>query len=97
MRKRDRLRKRAKNGSHVVKESSRKQRNHVNNLKKLIKQNYYMEVHGLIDIYAQNGKKEFWKLIKKLTKSGGTMTSMPPLINDNTGNIAVEDGEKADL
>ena len=55
-----------------------------------------MEVHGLIDLYSENGNKEFWKLVKKLTKSG-KMSTIPPLMNDTNANIAVEDEEKAEL
>ena len=97
MRKRDRLRRRAKNGSLITKENYRKQRNRVNNLKKQAKQNYYMEVHGLIDTYSQSGNKEFWKLVKQITKSSGTMTAIPPLVDSNTSNIAIEDADKANL
>ena len=97
MRKRDRLRKRAKNGLLITKENYRKQRNYINNLKKQAKQNYYMDMHRLIDTYSQNGNKEFWKLVKQITKSSGTMTAIPPLVDSNTSNIAIEDADKANL
>ena len=98
IRKRDRLRKKARSSnSLIVYENYRKQRNHVNNLKKATKQSFYLDVHGLIDQYSSNNSRDFWKLAKTLIKSTGTSTSIPPLINMANGNIAVDDKEKCDL
>ena len=78
-------------------ENYRKQRNHVNNVKKAAKQSFFLDVHGLIDQYSLNNGKDFWKLAKTLIKSTGTSTSIPPLLNMTTGNIEVEDKDKSNL
>ena len=97
IRKRDRLRKRAlKSNSLAIYENYRKQRNHVNNLKKTAKQSYFIELHGLIDDYSSNNNQDFWKLARKLTKSCKSI-SIPPLLNQTNGNIATNDFEKATL
>ena len=70
IRKRDRLRKQAiKKNSTAIYEKYRKQRNHVNNVKKAIKQAYYIDLYGLIDTYSSNNNQEFRKFARKITKS----------------------------
>ena len=68
--------------------------NHVNNLKKTIKQQYYIDLYGLIDNYSSNNNQDFWKLARKLTKSSHNI-SIPPLVDLQSGNIAISDQEKA--
>ena len=98
IRKRERLRKRAKKlGSETALLNYKRQRNRVNNMKKHARESYFMEVCGLIDQYAFNNQKDFWKLVKTLTKSSGTVTTIPPLINPIDSNIEVEDKRKADV
>ena len=97
MRKRDRLRRSAiKKNSLAVYEKYRKQRNRVNNLKKATKQQYYIDLYGLIDNYSSSNNQDFWKLARKLTKSSHNI-SIPPLIDQQSGNIAISDKEKATL
>ena len=98
IRKRDRLRKKALNkNSLIIYEQYKKQRNYVNNLKKETKQSFYSDIHGLIDTYSNNNNQDFWKLVRKLTKTSGQSVNIPPLLNPNTGEVVVSDLEKATL
>ena len=97
IRKRDRLRKQAiKKNSTAIYEKYRKQRNHVNNVKKAIKQAYYIDLYGLIDTYSSNNNQDFWKFARKITKSSQSI-SIPPLSDPVSGKIAINDNEKANL
>ena len=97
IRKRDRLRKLSKNGSEHVRQRYKHQRNHVNNMKKAARQNFYCDVYGLIDQFSFGSRKEFWKLVKTLTKSSGNFSQIPPLLNPSNNQITVNDNEKADI
>ena len=97
MRKRDRLRKKAKTGNFYHVNKYKKQRNHVNNLKKTIKQEFYADAYGLVDQFACYNQKGFWKLVKMLIKTSGKSEIIPPLLNPVTQTIETGDKEKANL
>jgi hypothetical protein len=72
IRKRDRHRKlarRSNSDSNINK--YKKQRNHVNNLKKHAKEQFYFNVNTLLDEFSSSNSKSYWSLIKKLVKSSG--------------------------
>ncbi|KAK3099985.1 hypothetical protein FSP39_012969 [Pinctada imbricata] len=97
IRKRDRLRKKAKLGIQSFVEKYKKQRNHVNNLKKSIKQSFYQNVDDLVDTLAAQNSKGYWKLIKSLTQSSGKQVIIPPLIDPETLELETDDELKAEL
>ena len=97
MRKRDRLRKKAKTGNQYHVNKYKKQRNHVNNLKKTTKQEFYAEAYGLVDQFACYNQKGFWKLVKMLIRTSGKSETIPPLLNPVTQTIESDDKEKANL
>lgn len=95
---RDRLSKKAR-ASGLISDLNKykKQRNRVNNMKKSAKERYFMEIYGIIDNCSSNNSKEFWKLVKTLTKSSGTKNSIPPLFDPITNSIQIEDDKKANI
>jgi hypothetical protein len=64
IRKRDRLRKlarRSNSDSNINK--YKKERNHVNNLKKDAKEQFYFSVNTLLDDFSSSNSKSYWSLI----------------------------------
>ena len=64
-------------------------------MKKYARQSFYMDVNGLIDQYSSNDSKQFWKLVKFLTKTGGSSSVIPPLLDPVTNNIQIDDNKKS--
>ena len=101
IRKRDRFRKYAlkfKRESDIAK--YKKQRNRVNNLKKLAKERFETNLDNLILSNAPNSKN-YWKIMKMLIKSNKSSNNIPPLQNiikdEEFSDIVYEDSEKCDL
>jgi hypothetical protein len=97
IRKRDRLRKlarRSNSDSNINK--YKKERNHVNNLKKDAKEQFYFSVNTLLDDFSSSNSKSYWSLIKKLVKSSGDMSPISQLKNENNDLIS-DDYTKACL
>ena len=97
IRKRDRLRKlarRSNSDSNINK--YKKQRNHVNNLKKHAKEQFYFNVNTILDDFSSSNSKSYWSLIKKLVKSSGDMSPISQLKKENNDLIS-DDYEKACL
>ena len=97
IRKKERLRKKAKTGNSTALLNYKRQRNHVNNMKKYARETFYLDINNMIDQHTVNDKKEFWKLIRFVTKTGGTYNAIPPLINPDTDSIEIDDKCKADV
>ena len=66
-------------------------------MKKYARETFYLDINNMIDQYTVNDKKEFWKLIRFVTKTGGTYNAIPPLINPDTDSIEIDDKCKADV
>ena len=96
IRKRDRLHKiarRTKSNFDINK--YKKQRNHVNNMKKYAKEQFYLNANNLLDDLSNTNSKSFWSLIKRLVKSS-TASNISQLKNEN-GDIVSDDYAKACL
>ena len=52
----------------------KQERNHVNNLKKDAKEQFYFSVNTLLDDFSSSNSKSYWSLINKLVKSSGDMS-----------------------
>ncbi|PJE78013.1 hypothetical protein CI610_03058 [invertebrate metagenome] len=74
----------------------RKQRNHVNNLKKRTKELFYVDINGILDRYSSSNPRNFWKIIRKLIKTPHDSNIIPP-IRDIHGNIEMSDDNKANI
>ena len=78
----------------------KKQRNRVNNLKKIAKENFEINLDNITLENASNNKT-YWKIMKMLLKSNKGSGHFPPLqniINDtNLENFAYDDEGKCDL
>ena len=74
----------------------KKQRNHVNNLKKYTKEQFFSNVSILLDDFSNTNTKSYWSLIKKLVKGIGDSTLIGQLKNDK-GDLVSDDFEKARL
>ena len=70
--------------------------NHVNNLKKHAKEQFYFNVNTLLDDFSSSNSKSYWSLIKKLVKSSGDMSPISQLKKENNDLIS-DDYEKAYL
>ena len=97
IRKRERLRQKALKGSLIARERYIIQRNHVNNMKKHAKQSFYCDIHGLVDQYASNNQKDFWKLVKRIIRSNDNSINIPPLLNPTTSELVIDDKGKANV
>jgi hypothetical protein len=97
IRKRDRLRKLArKSNSDSNINKYKKQRHHVNNLRKHAKEQIYFNVNTLLDDFSSSNSKSYWSLIKKLVKSSGDISPISQLKKENNDFIS-DDYEKAFL
>jgi hypothetical protein len=97
IRKRDRLRKLARrSNSDFNINKYKKQRNHVNNLKKHAKEQFYFNVNTLLDDFSSSNSKSYWSLFKKLVKSSGDISPISQLKKRNNDLIS-DDYEKASL
>jgi hypothetical protein len=79
----------------------KKQRNRENNLKKIAKENFEINLDNIILENASNNKT-YWKIMKMLLKSNKGSGNPPPpfqnIINDkNLEEFAYDDEEKCDL
>ncbi|CAG2224800.1 unnamed protein product [Mytilus edulis] len=72
------------------------QRNKVNNMIIHAKEQFYLNANGLLDEKSNKNPKAFWSLVKKVMGNCRS-TSIPPLLNQNTNEISVDEKEKADL
>ena len=91
IRKRDRLRKSAiKSKKDVDILKYKRQRNRVNNLKKLAKENFEKKLDNIILDNTTNSKT-YWKIMKMLIKSNKGTSSVPPLKN------IIQDGKLSDI
>jgi hypothetical protein len=70
--------------------------NHVNNLKKHAKEQFYFNVNTILDDFSSSNSKSYWSLIKKLVKSSGDMSPISQLKKENNDLIS-DDYEKACL
>ena len=96
MKLRDKLHKRfRRTSSQSDREMFKRQRNKVNNMKKYARNNFYENVHGLIDQLQYKDSKSYWKLIKKLMKSSGSSTAIPPLLYNDE--LYYDDKSKAEI
>ena len=78
--KRDRAkRKLAKSSSPILKETYRKLRNKVNNLKKQAKERFFNNLESSISDFYCNDKRQFWSTIRHFVKKNNTTSTIPPL------------------
>ena len=101
IRKRNRLRKsalRTKKESDILK--YKRQRNRVNNLKKIAKENFEKSLDNIILENVSNSKT-YWKIMKMLIKSKKGSSVIPPLQNiiqdENFGDTVFREDEKCEL
>ena len=84
IRKRDRLHKQARKSKTVHDITKyKKQRNHVNNLKKFAKEQFYLNANNLLNEFSSSNPKSHWSLVKKLIKTQGNSISISQLKNDD--------------
>ena len=98
---RDRLRKKVlKSKREIDKEKYKKQRNKVNNMKKIAKERFENNLDNIL-LESSNKPKSYWKLMKMLIKSNKGSNNMPPLVdivNEQTlGETVFEDEHKCEL
>ena len=94
IRKRDRLHKQARKSKTVHDITKyKKQRNHVNNLKKFAKEQFYLNANNLLNEFSSSNPKSYWSLVKKLIKTQGNSISISQLKNDD-GVLISDDFEK---
>lgn len=80
IRKRDRLRKLARrSNSDPNINKYKKQRNHVNNLRKHAKKQFYFNVNTLLDDFSSSNSKSYSSLNQKLVKSSGDISPINQL------------------
>ena len=76
---RDRLRNRAyQTGKELDLKRYKKQRNHVNNVKKYAKENYNNNFEDIV-LNAEYGNKTFWQLMGRFMGENNTCSVIPPL------------------
>ena len=61
----------------------KKQRNHVNNLRKHAKEQIYFNVNTLLDDFSSSNSKSYWSLIKKLVEFSGDISPIRQLKIEN--------------
>ena len=89
IRKRDSLRKLARrSNSDFNINKYKKQRNHVTNLKKHAKEQFYFNVNTLLDDFSISNSKSYWSLIKQLVKSAGDISPISQLKKENNDLIS---------
>ena len=95
MRKRDRIHKQARRSQSIAdREKFKRQRNHVNNLKKYAKQQFYLNANNLLDELSTSSSKSYWSLIKRFTKPSNNFALISQLTNEND-TLVEDDYEKA--
>ena len=97
IRTRDRLHKQIKrNSSCSLLQRYKAQRNKVNNMIHYAREQFFINANDLLDKEKQANPKSYWSLIKKL--QGNTQSyNIPPLQDDISGNILINDEDKANL
>ena len=98
---RDRLRKKllkSQNENNIIK--YKKQRNKVNNMKKIAKEKFENNLDNFL-LNNSSNPKMYWKIMKMLIKSNKGNYSIPPLRNSinnqNIDDIAYDDSDKCEL
>ena len=98
---RDRLRKKAlksKRDGDVKKYKN--QRNKVNNMKKVAKENFENNLDNII-LESSGNHKSYWKIMRMLIKSDKGRISLPPLLNiidnENFEDVVYEDAKKCEI
>ncbi|CAC5400798.1 unnamed protein product [Mytilus coruscus] len=84
IRKRDRLHKQARRSNGIPDLNKyKKQRNHVNILKRYTKDQFYLNANSLLDEFACGNCKSYWSVMKKLVKTSGNSTHITQLKNED--------------
>ena len=66
----------------------KKQRNHVNYLKKHAKKQFDFNVYNVLDDFSSSNSKSYWSLIKKIIKSSGDISPISQLNKENNDLIS---------
>ena len=94
---RDRLHKQLKNSNSInLLAEYRTQRNKVNKMIKHAREHSFVNVDKLLNKDACRNAKSYWKLVKKLMGKCSS-SSIPPLFNATSGELTVNDVDKANL
>jgi hypothetical protein len=96
---RDRLRKKyIKNKIGTNERKYKNQRNKVNNLKKLAKENFYVSINESLSELKNTNCKQYWKTIKMLIKGEGPSSEYHPLRSPNQNDAsAFDNSDKCNL
>ena len=94
---RDRLQKKARTcQTEQALLNYKRHRNKVSNMKKYAKEQFFLRVDEMLDTSHSSCPKTFWGLVKKLT-SRSNFSTIPPLIDPDTDEIVIDDGQKCNL